>query len=75
MTAPADRPPREPDRGDPVRSMTAWVLFIVAVVCVFAACVAYSLHHGWVPPACFAGAAAVLAVAAVVVLAGKGRRQ
>ncbi len=54
--------------------MTAWVLFTAAVLCVFAVFVAYSLHHGWVPPACFAGAAAVLAVAGVAVLAGKGPR-
>ena len=56
-----------------MRSMTAWVLFTAAALCVFAACIAYSLHRGWVPPACFAGAAVVLTVAGFAVLAGKGK--
>ena len=70
---PAGRPPREPDRGDPVRSMTAWVLFVAAVLCVFAASILTGQHYGWVPPSCVFAAAVVFAVAGFSVLAGKGR--
>ena len=74
MTSPADQPPPEPDRGDPGKIRRARILGIAAVSCVFGAFAAAGLHHGWVPVACFAGVAAAFAVAAVAVLAGKGRR-
>ena len=74
MTSPADLPPPEPDRGDPGRIRRARILFIAAVSCVFAACAAAGLHHGWVPVACFAGVAAAFAVAAVAILAGRRRQ-
>lgn len=72
---PADQPPPDPDRGDPVRSMTAWVLFLAAGLCVLAASILTGRHYGWVPPSCVFAAAVVFAVAGFAVLAGKGRRQ
>ena len=74
MTSPADLPPPAPDRGNPVRGMIAWVLFVAAVVCVFIVAVLAGLDRGWVPVVLAVAAAVVLTVAGVAVLAGKGRR-
>ena len=71
---PADLPPSEPDKGDPGKIRRARILGTAALVDVFGGCIAYSLHRGWLPVACFAGLAVVLALAAVAVLAGKGRQ-
>ena len=68
---PADQPPPEPDKGDPGKIRRASILGIAAFSCILAASVAIGLHHGWLPVACFAGAAAAFAVAAVAVLAGR----
>ncbi len=74
---PADRPPREPDRGDPARKMIAGSLFFAAFGWTFAASIlsgTHMHHRDAVVWSAFA-VAAVLAVAAVAVLAGKGRQQ
>ena len=71
---PADQPPPEPDRGDPVKRMIAGVLAVAAGLCLLAASALIGLHRGWVPPACAFAAAGVFTVAGFAVLAGKGRQ-
>ena len=75
MTIPDDRPPLPPERGDPARSLISTILVIPALVLIVIGSALTGQHHGGMPPAyCFA-LAVVLLVAAVAVLAGKGRQQ
>jgi len=56
--------------------MIAGALFAAAGVCglVASALVGPHVHHGWIAPACVFAAAGVFLVAAIAVLAGKGRQ-
>ena len=76
MTSPADQPPPEPERGDPVRTRWAIALGIAGLMCIFAAFVLAGPHvrDSWVPPTIAAAAALVFAGAALAVLAFGGRQ-
>jgi len=77
MTSPADQPPPEPERGDPVRLRWFWALIATAAVCAIVACALAGPHVpvSWVPPASVGAAAVVLVVIAFVVLAGGKEKQ
>lgn len=77
VTSPADKPPPEPERGDPVRRRIALVFAVAAAVCLLAAGILsdHQLHLGWRPPVIAAGAAIVCAGAGLAVLAFGGRPQ
>jgi peptidoglycan/xylan/chitin deacetylase (PgdA/CDA1 family) len=76
MNGPADKAPPDPERGDPVKVRWAKVLAILAAVCIFATFVLAGAHVHHNPTAIKAliAAAVVLSLAALVVLAGKGRQ-
>ena len=71
MTLPGDRPPLPPEHGFRKHWLSNSLLIAAAVLTFTAA--ALSRHYGW-PALATAIAAAVCAVAAVAVLAGKGRQ-
>jgi hypothetical protein len=74
MTSPADKAPPDPERGNAVRKMIAGALLVAAGVCILVASALLNVHNGRVPAVCVYAVAAVLALAAAAVLAGKGRR-
>jgi hypothetical protein len=69
VTSPADLPPPEPERGDPVRLRWFWGLLALGAVFVLVAAVLSGLGLGWRPPVIAAGVAIVCAGAALGVLA------
>jgi uncharacterized membrane protein len=74
MTSPADKAPPDPQRGNAVRKMIAGPLLVAAGVCILVASALLNVHNGQVPAVCVYAAAAVFSLAALVVLAGKGRQ-
>ena len=74
MTSPADLPPPNPDRGNPVKVRLARVFAVAAGLSLLVASALISLHRGWVPPACAFIVAGLFTVAGFAVLAGKGRQ-
>ena len=77
MTSPADMPPPEPGRGDPVRLRWFWGLFFAACVFVLAGSILIGahVHHYTAAIVSAFGAAVVSLLAAFLVLAtGKGEQ-
>ncbi len=72
MTSPADLPPPPPERGNPARLRITRTLLAAAGICLLTG--AILTRHDMTAAVCVFTVAGVCLVAAVAVLAGKGRQ-